>query len=228
MTTRRRASFFNQAAGGGGGATSGGTITIGPEHGAGTQQMTLTIGTVTANAVMTDYLAGKDTWNDTIALCPVDTNHNASDLQLEGIAATRKDVYVSFDLSALPTGVTFSSASLTLYCKTAPTVNEDVTLNHIANADEAYDEATLRCSTAPTLTPFQTWTAPFASTGDKTIALNSTALTRLAARMGVGYYTIVLTGAATLTNTVLQSKDSGGTPGNSSGPRLSSAYSKTL
>src|SRR3990167_8890863 len=47
---------------------------------------------------VTDMSASKDVYVDLVALCPVDVNHDTEDLILDSTVATRRDVYITFDL----------------------------------------------------------------------------------------------------------------------------------
>lgn len=208
------------------------TLTAGPNFGDGSPTVALSVGTVSLSAVLTDALAGKDTWADNVVLCPINTAHPATDLQLEGVV--RKDIWMAWDLTSRPAGATVSAATLKLNVKTAALTGDNSTLAHIPNADETWNEATLRCDSgaAPggpiTLTDFQ---GPLANTfwtsvGEKSIALNSTARTRIASRMSVGFYSIVLRASVLHTNCVLESADEG--TDNILGPRLSLTYTAPL
>lgn len=204
-------------------------FTVGPNYGDGSPSFSLSVGAVTVAGVTTAVLATKDTWVPEVVGCADNTNKNGTNLQLEGIVATRKDTYMGWDLSSYPAAATVSSATLSVYVTSpATTTIGGVDLNHLANADEGWSESGLTCSTSPALTSFQNTTTNFASSGDKSITLNSTATTRMASRMGSGVYSIVFTVGTLYTNAQLQSKDSGGSPGNASGPRLSFSWSKTL
>lgn len=220
--------------GGGGGSPTPAAVVWGPDFGEAsgndgiTSAFGLNIVSVVANATITGRLAGKDSWVPNIALCPDDTNKNGTDLNVEGVIATKKDSYFGWDLSTLPTGATVSAATLTVNVATAPLVAiGGVDLNHIADGSETWAEATIICSTKPALTQFQNDAASWGSTGEKSITLNATARARIAARMGVGFYTIALAAPNTLfTNMVLESTDEG--TNDTLGPRLTLTYSKTV
>lgn len=212
------------------GSGGAGALTIGSDYGDGTPTASAAVGAVTLSATSTDRLAAKDTWVPDVAGCVDNTNKDTTDLQVEGVTATRKDTYIAFDLSALPSGTTVTQASLTVNLKSAPTVNTGgVDLNH-SLGNESWNETTITCSGALALTQFQNEAAgTWVGTGDKTITLNSTARSRIASVMGSSHYTIALTAPSVLfANMSLQSKDSGGSPGNSSGPRLTITFTKTL
>lgn len=216
---------------GGAGGGGGGSVAIGPNYGDGQPTATCSVGTINVSGVSTAILAGKDTWIPNVAGCVDNANKNGTDLQVEGVVATRKDSYTGWDLSSYLSSATVTAASLIVNLKTAPLTNTGgVDLNHIPNANETWSETVLTCSGALSLTQFQNEAAgTWAGTGDKTITLNSTARTRIATRMGTGFYSVALTAPNTLfTNMVLQSKDSGGSPGNASGPRLTWSWNKNL
>lgn len=173
----------------------------------------------------TPLIASKDTWVPEVAGCVDDANKNGTDLSVEAVIATRKDTYMAWDLTSLDfngASVTVTEAYLTYNVKTLATVNAAAILNHIPDASETWSETGFSCNDTPTLTSFQTLVAGDTSTtGDHVVTLNATARSRIASRLGVGVYTIAMIGGATQVGTItLQSKDSGGSPGNASGPRL--------
>lgn len=224
-------SFDPAVTAGDGGPTPSGNAAWGPNFGEGTElTVSFDITSATSSWVSTNGpLASKDVWIPNVALCPDNLNKNLTDLQVNGVVVSRNDTYVGWDLSALPTGATVSAASLIVNLKTAPiTATGGVDLSHVSDANEGWAEGTLTCSGALGLTQFQNEAAgTWVGTGDKTITLNSTARSRIAARMGVGNYSIVLTAPNPLfTLMSLQSKDSLGTPAN--GPRLALTFSKTI
>lgn len=219
--------YFGTWVGAGGGAA--GMFAVGPNYGDGSPSFALSVGAVSIAGVTTAVLATKDTWIPQVAGCVDNTNKDGTNLQLEGIVATRKDPYMGWDLTAYPASAAVSSATLEVYV-TAPSALGDgtITLNHLPNSGETWNEATLTCSTTPTLTSFQTSAGFGGTVGAEVISLNSTATARIATRLGVGAYSIAFTGGTLFQNTQMQSKDSGGSPGNAAGPRLSFSWSKTL
>jgi hypothetical protein len=175
---------------------------------------------------MTPLLASKDSWCDVIAGCVVDDNHNGTDLQSEGVTATKKDIIVGWDLSGLPTGATVTAASLTMNLKTAATVGVGVNLALIAAANEGWNETTVRCSTIPASDGNTAHTIQNIRTdvlGDQTEDLSSVARTRIGTRMGVGAFSMRLSlVSAAATNAVFESKDEG--TNNALGPRLTLTF----
>ncbi len=218
--------------GGGGGGDIPGTFAIGPNYGDGSPTLTLSVGTVSLTAVTTEVLASKDSWVDTVAGCVANSNHDATNLAIDGIAATSKVPIVGWNLASYPSGATVSAATLSYYLVDAPTVSNGVQLFHISDANEAtWAEGAVTCSNVPANSGSTFDTIPTgdqASAGAKTFTLGSTSRTRISDRMGVGNYSIKFVTGATGTRSNLQSKDSGGSPGNGSGPRLSISWSKTL
>lgn len=231
MTTRIRSTDPVVTSGGGGGPAPSGNVAWGPSFGEGTElTVSFDITSASSSWVSTNGpLASKDVWIPNVALCPDPLNKNLTDLQVSGVVATRTDSYMGWDLSTLPAGASVSAASLIVNLKTAPAgATGGINLNHLSDGDEGWAEATLACGGALPLTNFQNEpAATWVGTGDKTITLNATARSRIAARMGAGVYSIVFTGGSTLyTSTIFQSKDSLGTPAN--GPRLALAFTKAV
>jgi hypothetical protein len=188
------------------------------------------VGGVTAasNVTLLQYttsaiLAQKDSWCDVIAACPVDTNRDGSDLQLDGIVATRKDIIVGWDLSGFPTGATVTAATMTLGLDTAPSVGGTLTTNLIATGGETWDETTVKCSNIPAVESAQATTTIATTAGplDYPITMNAAELTRIGARMGVGTFSLRLTASAALTNCLFESAEGFGS---SLGPRLTITF----
>lgn len=173
-------------------------------------------------------VAQKDTWADVVAACPVDVARDGSDLQMENaIPATRKDVLIGWDLSGFPTGATVTSATVTLNLKTAPTTSGSINWGTIATANEGWVESTTRCSTIPATDGVGSSASVAIGTtaGPRDISwgLDPASRTRIADRMGVGYFSLRDTfGVATLTNCVFESADEGGS--NNLGPRLTVTF----
>lgn len=162
-------------------------------------------------------LAPKDVYCDTVALCPVDTNRDASNLLVSGTAAATADAYMAWDLSVFPPTATITAATLTLNVTVAPLASQTINVFKIANADETWDEVVMKCSDrkAADGAAMQSF-AGGTVTGDISVTLNATVIARLQARLGVGYCTLLLqNAAANLLSTTFQRGD-----GNASGPRL--------
>lgn len=181
-------------------------------------------GTHTTSAIV----AQKDSWCDVITACPVNLNRDATDLQAEGVTATRKDMIFGWDLSGFPTGATVTSATVTFGLKTAPTASDTMQLYTISDANESWSETTVKCSTIPATVDevgnFVIGTT--AGPRDVSSALDAVGRSRIAARMGVGAFSLRALGAGlTLTNCVFESADEG--TNNALGPRLSFTWSFT-
>jgi hypothetical protein len=174
---------------------------------------------------MQQNLAEKDSFvpvATTLGACNDDGNKDTQDLFVSA-AALQNDAraYMAWDLSGLPTGI--SDATLIPTLRLKPSINGNLvgvnrTFQHIANAGEGWDETTIKCSTTPAGTDFQTATQP-TGTADWAVVLDEDASIRIAARMGVGFYTVVVrdsqVGGASST---FESKDQG--TNDDLGPRL--------
>lgn len=150
---------------------------------------------------------------------PTDVVRNATDLQLDGTVATRKDVYFAFDLSAYPAASTVTAATLYLKPTTGPTLQYTASMFKIADADETWDETTMKCSNKKAASGGALDAGIVVPTGTAEIAttLGANAISRLDARMGTTSVTFLLT-APTGSSTTFESKDEG--TADSSGPRL--------
>lgn len=206
-----------------------GTLDIGPDFGDGQNSVTFTVGTVSLSATTSNVLASKDSWAPTVAGCVDDTNKDGTDLQVEGVVATEKRILIGWDLSSYPTGTTVSSATITFYVKVTSLVDNG-RLATIPTANESWTEAGLICSNFPAIEDnVHNAVFPLGTTGDQSVSYNLTGRSRIANRMGVSSFsTIIYRDNVLLTNVQLQSKDSGGSPGNASGPRLTWSWNKTL
>lgn len=164
-------------------------------------------------------LATKDTWAPIGAPCLDDAIKNGSNLTVDSVP--RDAAFMAWNLSGFPTGATVTDATLQLHLVTPPTTASATGLDRLNDADEGWLETTLRCSTAPP-TAGNLQTANFGSTaGEKLVVLGANWRSRIQARMGIGPVTIRLEqGTGNIGASVYQSKDSGGSPGNASGPRL--------
>lgn len=218
--------------------TTGATVTA-PEHGL--AHNTLTIGgtvtmpqsdlahtKVTAGSTISEMrfltseiIAGKDlVVNNPAACVGAGGNRDGQDLEIDGSTTTPRISFMAWDLSIFPSNATVTAATLYVECKTAGTSGTNYTLHEITDGNETWNETTVVCSDAPGSNgSMQTWSSAFDSTGAKSLALNSTALSRIEERMGAGYFTIRMQGGALqLTTAVLESKDEG--TNDAKGPRI--------
>jgi len=167
-------------------------------------------------------LAGKDSWCETVALCPVDVTHDATDLEVSGTVAATRDAYMAWDLSGFPASSTVTAATFRLHLKTAALVSQDINIFKITNANEgAWTEAGLKCSNRPAAdgAAMQSFATGTTSDVEIVIALNATVLTRIDDRMGAGFVTFLLQNqVASVLTSVFESADEG--TDNAEGPRL--------
>lgn len=176
--------------------------------------------------VTSDILVPHDSWVPTVVLCPDNANKNGTDLEVSGTVAATKDIYMKWDLSGLPASSTVTAAQLKLHVKTAPVLSQTINMFKIPNTDEGvWTEGAITCSNRPladggSLQDFESGT-----TNDTaiTINLNSSWLTRIDDRMGVGFCTILLQNTALdLLTTIFESADEG--TNNANGPRLNISF----
>lgn len=148
--------------------------------------------------IITNLPASKDSWCDIVALCPVDVNHDNDFIRLDGIAATRKDGIIGWNLSGFPVdaNITVTSASVTLRTQNVEGVTPvDFEAFRIAAADEVWTEDDVRCSNIPASdgkAQDGLIRIPAAAEANFTFNLNAAGLTRLESRMGVGTFSLRL------------------------------------
>lgn len=174
-------------------------------------------------------LAQKDTWADVVAACPVDTARDGSDLQSDGVVATRKDMLCGWDVSGFPVGASVSTATLTMGLKTPPVTSATASWSTIAAANEGWVESTTRCSTIPAeVASGSDSVGPGTGAGPRDVVwtLNTTGRAALEARMGVGYFSMRFRGGTGQTNCVYESADEG--TNNALGPRLNVTFTKQI
>jgi hypothetical protein len=161
----------------------------------------------------------KDVWVPADAGCVDNANKDGQDLILE-TGASRKDVYIGFDLSALPSTATVISSTFRCYCRQIPTGGATVNSFQIADADEGWVETTLVCSNRPPADGASPQGMTIIGTvGEKAVTLNSTWVSRIAARIGVGPVTFLLqAGNTQVGQGILEAADQG--TDDSRGPRL--------
>jgi hypothetical protein len=158
------------------------------------------------------YICSKDLWADTVALCPTDTNHNLTDIQVSGTAGSTKDGYISFDLSGFPANANVLSAEIKINVKTAPLTSQTIKIVQITNGSESWSETTMKCSDRPAaagtaLTSFASGTT---SGVDISITANAAIISRIDNRMSNDSCTFLLqNAAANLLQTVFESRNEG-------------------
>lgn len=220
--------------GGGGGGPSTGNISIGPDFGDGQSSVTMSIGTVTVSGITTDQQNTKDVYWPDISLCPDDTNKDGANIQIEGVIATRKAGASGWDVSSYLTGTVVSSATARFVAQTVPiTVNGNDRCRLITTGTEGWSETTAICSNHPTddgeaASPFVVTSAlNGGAVGNVyTMALNSTARSRLANRMGVSTFSLILDSTDnTTTNHAFYDLENGSS---TQRPLLTFSWSKTL
>lgn len=167
----------------------------------------------------TEMLASKDSWVDaTVGCIGGGTNHDGTDLQCEGIVASRKDPIFGWDVSGFDANATVTEAIVTLNMKTAPGTNGTITLNTISNANEGWDETTVVCNNIPAAVASAGTFSTTAGPGEIQITLNATGRAALEAAMGSSTFSIRLTSGSLVTNHVYESADEG--TNDNLGPRL--------
>lgn len=175
--------------------------------------------------VTSTILADKDSWvpsAKTAGTCNDNTNKNGTDLRVGDVVLTNTPHTIfGFDVSGFPTGATVTAATLTLAIKTAPTTSQSYSAATIASANEGWAEATVTCSNLPAGTNLQTFNTG-TTVGDITVTLTAAHRTQLAARMGVGSFSMKIEPDLSDLETTFQSKDEG--TDNSSGPRLAFTF----
>lgn len=162
-------------------------------------------------------LVAKDSYTYTGVGCALNSNHNGENLRMSVIDFY--DSYIAWDLSQYPPNATITAATFRFYTTIAPPAASYINILAIADANEGWDETTITCSNRPpangsTMQQILGGT----TTGERGLALNSTVIARLQARIGQTSCTFLLQSVAG--NYYFQSKDSGGSPGNAYGPRL--------
>jgi len=197
-----------------------------------------TVATVSSTVPFLDYLtsqmlASKDSWAETTKVagtCVVDVNHNATDLVVSNVAIdNNSQALCGFDLSGFPSGLAGSAieaATLTLRVKTAPTVTAAThRAQAITTATETWSETTVKCSNWPTADGGNGQVDLSVGTGTAGTDVSWNLLSgtsfagRIAARMGVGTFTVLLSDQTVGgKSAVYESKDEG--TNNSLGPRL--------
>lgn len=174
---------------------------------------------------ISSFLASKDCYADTVALCPTDTNRNSNDIQVSGTVAGTSDGYISFDLSFIPANATITNATITLRTKTTALTSQTINVFSIANGDETWSETTIKCSNRPSASggSIASFSSGTTNGVDVSIVDSSGIITRLQQRINTNSCTFLLqNAAANLLTTVFESKDEG--TNNAFGPRLSVTF----
>ena len=167
-------------------------------------------------------LATKDSWVDvTVGCVGGGTNRNGTDLQSEGIVATRKDPIFGWDVTGFPSNATVLSATVRLQQINAPVTSGTSTLNTIAAANEGWSESTVVCNNIPAVVA-SAGTFSNAASGAKTITLNATGRSALQTAMGSTSFSLRQTVGGLVTNHSYESADQG--TNDSLGPRLSIVF----
>lgn len=210
------------------------SVTVSPSVDfAGFLDQSLTAGITTTVEYQTGYFfADQDSWVPETLGCADNTNKNGTNLQVEG-GTNRKDVYLRFPVKWINAIRNLApgdilAADVLVYVVTGPTPTSSVANLEISNNPNTFDETTITCGTdspptgwSPTnSTSFQVQ-AGF--TGQKSIGLTAAMLEDLRLIINsanAGECVMRIVGSANALRFVLQSKDSGGTPGNAEGPRL--------
>jgi len=208
--------------GGAAAAPSGAPAQWGPNFGkaGGAQEITMAAHVQRLEYAMTSPVgATKDTWVGHPPACAAETNHNATGLQVDSLAALPKDAWVGFDLSGFPAGGTVTSAELTLRVSTAPVVATTCSLSRLGDANEAWVETTLQCSGSPAIgAVLQSAQGPIPAVGsDLVVTLNASWLARLSARLGVGNVSFIVASETALGAATFTDRETGGL---ATGPRL--------
>lgn len=195
------------------------TVTIEPADSLGIRESKLTF-TLT-------MLASQDSWYDNPPACVGAVgNQDGNDLELNSLIAAPKYALLNWDMSQLPSNLTLTAAAATVvvYQKTVPVVNGNFDL--LQSVAGTFDETTLVCDNAPAESFTVIAGSISQAIGDRTFTLNSTGRTRLQDAIdGDGvldfdFNARLQVNADTTGDAIFQSKDSGGSPGNTSGPRL--------
>lgn len=132
------------------------------------------------------YASEQEVWWDELAACVGTTNHPNEDLQIDGVAATRKDAIWKWNFFDFDANATVTAASLKVRVKTAPVLAATLNLHRIANAAENWVEADVDCNANPAAgANLQNFAIP-AATGEITVVLNAAWLTRISTRFGAG------------------------------------------
>ena len=94
---------------------------------------------------VTDMEARADCWFTNVVGCVGGGNQNADPLQVEGVAATRKDCYIRFPVNSFPTGTTVTAAVLNLTSHAA-TNSSGIFIRGIADGNEDWAETAPTCN----------------------------------------------------------------------------------
>lgn len=149
------------------------------------------------------HLSVKDSWTETVALCPADTNHDGTDLEVASTVALTTDSYIAWDLSQFSGAIGTSIAgSIFLRCNLDPTpLNFNINIFGISNGSENWNETTIKCSTRPAAsgTVLASFSVPTNGSGTDIIIpfddVTAQALkNRIRDRMGSGICTVLLQG----------------------------------
>lgn len=173
-------------------------------------------------------LAAKDTYTDDIALCPapVNVNHNGEDLITDGVVATKRIIFVGFDVSTLPAGAVVTSATLTINRVNTSLTDNTVDLRRLADGDEGWNEAVIRCDNDPAVGAILQSAAIGLTAGEKVITLNAAWIARIQARLGVGNVSIIVDSPALQVANTFEATDQG--VNDALGPRLTLDITRTL
>lgn len=188
------------------------TLITMPEVGA-ASTLNIAVAAPTLEFGILGLVASKDTYVDVIPACPADatSNHDLVDLIVDGVAATRRDCMVGWNLTGImtPATATVIAATITLNKKAGQTVSSLVTLNNIGAANEGWTEADVRCSTIPPNTGSHGSFTPGAN-GDVIITLNASGRSTLDARLNTNSWSTRIICVAPGSAVNFQSKDGAG------------------
>lgn len=164
----------------------------------------------------------------TLDICNDNTNKNGQDLLVSNVILDNNSkIFISWNLSVFPIGLTVLSAVIKLKPKTAPILSHVYHLRGILQADENWNESTISCGSVPASTvPDQSYTQN-TSIDQISIDITNSFSSYIQERMGVGYCTIVIEDQDVVGQAqAYQSKDEG--VDNNFGPSLSLTFSGNI
>jgi hypothetical protein len=169
--------------------------------------ISLTLSVAFASGIVT--APTKDVWTPTVAACPDNANKDGSPLRVSGTAGATSDGYIGFDMAALGSQ-TINSAKLILWVTTAPATSQTINTFKLTNANETWSETTMTCSNRVPAdgASVQNFTSGTAAGVWRVITLNSSWISRLQDRLGVGVASFLLQNASgNVLTTEFETKD---------------------
>lgn len=177
-------------------------------------------GTATLDPVQVlidNAIPGHDTWVDAVVGCASDSNHNATDLQVDSTATSAKEILLGWATSDFPSASNWNVIGMTLTLNRKATSLAARTLDLFV-ADATFDEATAKCSNRPDSSQGLVGSVNIGTTtGEKVVSLDYRARLKLRQSGGTQFPLLVRMNTAVSADT-FESADEG--TGDANGPRL--------